>query len=189
MRLWCQGALMAFLLVSVAGASASAQSALEGLAASRISQETGIPSEFVRALFVDEPDAEFILAFIYINEQAVDSNLRPEIKTAITPYVNRNAILVLVVPARQSFFDPLDISLVQTVFRVSLSPDMLVPITGDLRAPGPASVLSGRSGRVLPAGIEPVAAAHRRPRRHVGGGPGERRRPHAGCGGAGRPAV
>ncbi len=134
MRLWLQGAVAALLLVSVVGASASAQSALEGLAAQRISQETGIPAEFVRALFVDQADGEFVLAFIYINERAVDSNLRPEIKTAITPYVNRNAILVLVVPAEQSFFDPLGISLVQNVFRVSLSSDMLVPITDDFRA-------------------------------------------------------
>lgn len=108
-----------------------AQGFLESSAARRISQETGIPQTLIRAMFVEENDAQFILAFIYINEQTLAGRLKPQIQAAITPFVQRNALLVLVVPARSSFFDPFAISFVQNIFRIALEPQMVTPITPD----------------------------------------------------------
>lgn len=118
-------------LVLLFGVSVYAQSVLEASATRRISQETGIPQNLIQTLFVEEDNAQFILAFIYINEQSINSDLKPEIKAAITPFANRNALLVLVVPARRSFFDPLSISFVQNIFRITVDPSMIVPVTPD----------------------------------------------------------
>lgn len=128
-RLFC--ASLGALLVLWVGVGAFGQSALEASATRRISQETGIPQQFIRTLFVESQDAQFILAFIYINEQSANSDLKPELKTAIAPFVNRNALLVLVVPARRSSFDPLEISFVQNIFRVSVDGSMITPVTPD----------------------------------------------------------
>lgn len=130
MRWLCKGLVMVGLLLGLS-ASVYAQGFLESSAARRISQETGIPQELIRTMFVEEDDAQFILAFIYINEQTLAGRLKPEIQTAITPFVQRNALLVLVVPARSSFFDPFAISFVQNIFRIALEPQMVTPITPD----------------------------------------------------------
>lgn len=123
-----KGILCLCLLLSF-GVSVYAQSFLENAATRRISQETGISQDLIRTLFVEESESQFILAFIYINEQTINSDLKPDIKTAITPFVNRNALLILVVPARTSFFDPFAISFVQNIFRVSVDASMITPIT------------------------------------------------------------
>lgn len=125
-----KGVLCLCLLMSF-GVSVYAQSFLENAATRRISQETGIPQDLIRTLFVEESNSQFILAFIYINEQTLNGELKPDIKTAITPFVNRNALLILAVPARASFFDPFAISFVQNIFRVSVDSSMITPITTD----------------------------------------------------------
>jgi len=132
-RWLCKGLVVVGVLLGLS-ASAYAQGFLESSAARRISQETGIPQQLIRAMFVEEDDAQFILAFIYINEQTLAGRLKPEIQTAITPFVQRNALLVLVVPARSSFFDPFAISFVQNIFRIALEPQMVTPITPDFAA-------------------------------------------------------
>ncbi len=130
MRFAAKGIVCAFLVL-LFGVSVYAQSALEASATRRISQETGIPQNLIQTLFVEENNAQFILAFIYINEQSINSDLKPDIKAAITPFANRNALLVLVVPAKRSFFDPFSISFVQNIFRVTVDPSMIVPVTPD----------------------------------------------------------
>lgn len=133
MRGLCKGLVVVGVLCFLS-AGVYAQDFLESAAARRISQETGIPQTLIRAMFVEENDAQFILAFIYINEQTLAGRLKPEIQAAITPFVQRNALLVLVVPARSSFFDPFAISFVQNIFRIALEPQMVTPITPDFAA-------------------------------------------------------
>ncbi len=136
-------AALGVCLVLLAGVSAYGQSALEASATRRISQETGIPQHLIRTLFVEQQNAQFILAFIYINEQSVNSELKPEIRTAIAPFVDRNALLVLAVPARRSFFDPFEISFVQNIFRVPVVGGMVTPVTPDFaRGELPSGVVS-----------------------------------------------
>jgi hypothetical protein len=130
MRSLWKTVLCVIVLLGV-GVSAYGQSFLEDSATRRISQETGIDQRLIQTLFIDDDDGQFILAFIYINEESVNGDLNPDIKSAMIPYVNRNALLVLVVPAATSFFDPFAISFVQNVFRVSIQPGMLVPVTTD----------------------------------------------------------
>jgi len=113
------------------GVAVYGQSILEDAATRRISQETGIDERLIGTLFIDDDSGQFILAFVYINEESVNGDLNPDIKAAITPFVGRNALLVLVVPASASFFDPFAISFVQNIFRVSVEPGMITPITDD----------------------------------------------------------
>lgn len=133
MRWWCKGLVVSVLLLGLS-VGVYAQGFLESSAVRRISQETGIPQELIRAMFIEEDNAQFILAFIYINEQTLAGRLKPEIQAAITPFVQRNALLVLVVPARSSFFDPYAISFAQNLFRIEVEPQMLTPITPDFAA-------------------------------------------------------
>lgn len=86
---------------------------LEELARQRIAQETGLDQELIATMFVTEEDAEFILTFIYIDDRIFNSRLKPELLEAISPYRNREAMLVLVTPTRESYFNPLWISFTQ----------------------------------------------------------------------------
>lgn len=130
--------LLCVLVLLSVGVTAFGQSFLEDAATRRISQETGIDQRLIRTLFIDDDDGQFILAFIYINEESLNGDLNPDIKSAMIPYVNRNALLVMVVPASTSFFNPFAISFVQNVFRVPTETSMIVPITTDF-APGTLS--------------------------------------------------
>jgi hypothetical protein len=96
---------------------------LEELARQRIAQETGLAEDLIATLFVSEENAQFILTFIYINERTFDSRLKPELLEAIAPYRNEKAMLVLVTPARESYFNPLLITFTQDriSYRVELS--------------------------------------------------------------------
>lgn len=134
MRLSVKTIICLVLLLGV-GVSAYGQSILQDAATRRISQETGIDQRLINTLFVDEDASQFILAFIYINEESVNGDLKPDIKEAMLPFVGRNALLVLVVPATSSFFDPFAISFTQNVFRINVEPQMITQITPDF-APG-----------------------------------------------------
>lgn len=93
--------LVALILpLSALGAS------LEELARQRIVQETGLDPDLVATLFVSEENAQFILTFIYINGRTFNSRLKPELLEAIAPYRDRKAMLALVTPARESYFNP-----------------------------------------------------------------------------------
>lgn len=86
---------------------------LEELARQRIAQETGLDEDLIATIFVSEDNAQFILAFIYIEDRTFNSRLKPELLAAIAPYRNREAMLVLTTPARESYFNPLAISFIQ----------------------------------------------------------------------------
>jgi len=96
---------------------------LEELARQRIAAETGLDEDLIATMFISEDNAQFILTFIYIEGRTFDSQLKPEILEAIAPYRNREAMLVLVTPARESYFNPLLISFSQdrVVYNVRLT--------------------------------------------------------------------
>lgn len=110
------------------------QSALEELAKQQIAQKTGLDPNLLATLFVTDGDNQFILAFVYVNEKTMQSQLKPELKQAIEPYVNKRAMLTLVAPAKTSFFDPLRINFSQDAARFTLSPQSIVKITPDFGA-------------------------------------------------------
>ncbi|MCR4405158.1 MAG: hypothetical protein NUW06_07815 [Candidatus Acetothermia bacterium] len=92
--------LSVFLVLPVFGEG------IEELARQRIAAETGLDEELIATLFVSEETAQFILTFIYIDERVFSSRLKPELLEAIMPYRNREAMLVLVTPTRESYFNP-----------------------------------------------------------------------------------
>lgn len=79
------------------------QSAIEELAKQQIAQKTGLDPNLLATLFVTDGENQFILAFVYVNEQTMQSQLKPELKQAIAPYVNKRALLTLLALARTSF--------------------------------------------------------------------------------------
>lgn len=96
---------------------------IEELARQRIAEETGLDEELIATLFVSEESAQFILTFIYIDERVFSSRLKPELLEAIMPYRNDEAMLVLVTPTRESYFNPFLITFTQdwTIYRLELS--------------------------------------------------------------------
>jgi hypothetical protein len=101
------------LLLLIALALPAFGQGLEELVRQRIVQETGLDKDLIATMFVSEDNAQFILTFIYIEDRTFNSRLKPELLAAIAPYRNREALLVLVTPARESYFNPLLISFIQ----------------------------------------------------------------------------
>ncbi len=110
------------------------QSAIEELAKQQIAQKTGLDPNLLATLFVTDGENQFILAFVYVNEQTMQSQLKPELKQAIAPYVNKRALLTLLAPAKTSFFDPLRINFEQEQARFLLSEQSIVKVTPDFGA-------------------------------------------------------
>jgi hypothetical protein len=116
------------------------QSALEELAKQQIAQKTGLDPNLLATLFVTEGENQFILAFVYVNDQTMQSQLKADLKQAIAPYVNKRALLTLLAPATTSFFDPLRINFEQGLARFLLSEQSIVKVTPDF---GPGKFESG----------------------------------------------
>jgi hypothetical protein len=110
------------------------QSALEELAKQQIAQKTGLDPNLLATLFVTDGENQFILAFVYITEQTMQSQLKADLKQAIAPYVNKRALLTLLAPAKTSFFDPLRINFEQGLARFLLSEQSIVKVTPDFGA-------------------------------------------------------
>ncbi|GBC76065.1 hypothetical protein HRbin07_00259 [bacterium HR07] len=110
------------------------QSAIEELAKQQIAQKTGLDPNLLATLFVTDGENQFILAFVYVTEQTMQSQLKPELKQAIAPYVNRRALLTLLAPAKTSFFDPLRINFEQGQARFLLSAQSIIKVTPDFGA-------------------------------------------------------
>lgn len=110
------------------------QSAIEELAKQQIAQKTGLDPNLLATLFVTDGENQFILAFVYVNDQTMQSQLKPELKQAIAPYVNKRALLTLLAPARTSFFDPTRINFEQGQARFLLSERSIVRVTPDFGA-------------------------------------------------------
>jgi hypothetical protein len=107
----------------------SAQSALEQLAKQQISEKTGIDPNLIATLFVTEQQDQFVLAFVYINQSVLQSKLKPELKSAIAPFVDKKAMLTMVVPTQRSFFSPLKISFQQGGLSYLIDTSSIHPVT------------------------------------------------------------
>ncbi len=106
-------AALVALLISLDALPAQAQTPQEELAKQIISQNTGIDPKLLATLFVTDNQDQFILAFVYINDQVMQSNLKPDLKAKVAPYLDKKAMLTLVVPTRASNFNPLELSFSQ----------------------------------------------------------------------------
>jgi hypothetical protein len=127
-------ALLLVVSVGVWSPSGQAQTALEEWAKQQISDKTGIDPNLLATLFVTDSADQFILAFVYITEETLQSNLKPEIKQAIAPLVGQRAMLTLVVPTRTSNFNPLEISFAQDGLTYLIGSSQISPITEDFQA-------------------------------------------------------
>ncbi len=127
-------ALLGVALALGVALPALGQSAIEELAKQQIAQKTGLDPNLLATLFVTDGENQFILAFVYVTEQTMQSQLKPELKQAIAPYVNRRALLTLLAPAKTSFFDPLRINFEQGQARFLLSAQSIIKVTPDFGA-------------------------------------------------------
>jgi len=117
--------ILGVLLLLVASTLPALGGGLEELARQRIAQETGLDEDLIATMFISEEDAQFILTFIYIEERTFNSRLKPELLEAIAPYRDRAAMLVLVTPSRESYFNPLSISFAQEGVTYRVRPDAI----------------------------------------------------------------
>lgn len=123
-----------FVLLLSVMLPAFGQSALEELAKQQIAQKTGLDPNLLATLFVTDGDNQFILAFVYVNDQTMQSQLKPELKQAIAPYVNKRALLTVLAPATASLFDPLRINFEQGLAHFLLSEQSIIRVTPDFGA-------------------------------------------------------
>jgi len=142
------------LLTVLAAMPAYGQSPLEQWAENQISEKTGIDPQLLATLFVTTNDSQFILSFVYINEEVMQSNLREELKESIRPYVGQRAMLAMIVPTQQSVFQPTSISFVQNDASFLMSASTIHPITDDFKA-GPVPTQEVNAGVLeLPQGLD-----------------------------------
>jgi hypothetical protein len=147
-------ALLLVVSVGVWSPSGQAQTALEEWAKQQISDKTGIDPNLLATLFVTDGSDQFILAFVYITEETLQSNLKPEIKQAIAPFVGARAMLTLVVATRASSFNPLEISFAQDGLTYLIGSSQISPITEDFRAGQLPSNEVSAGVLLLPEGID-----------------------------------
>ena len=152
------GALVALgvvlLVLGLLSAETRAQSALEEWAKQQISEKTGIDPQLLATLFVTDGSDQFLIAFVYITEEVLQSDLKPDLKAAIEPYVGQRALLALVVPTRTSYFSPLEISFAQDGVVYLLGDGQIHPITEDFR-PGNLEANAVSAGvLLLPLGVD-----------------------------------
>lgn len=91
----------------------------------RFARETGLDVDLVNVIQVDFGGAELTITFVYVNDRAFDSRISAALRTALLPYLDRNAIYVnpnVKSVVSQFGFDPLGIS-VQPSGGVSVSPE------------------------------------------------------------------
>jgi len=140
--------------LSLGSSVGQAQSALEEWAKQQISEKTGIDPKLLATLFVTEGSDQLMLAFVYITQEVLESNLKPDLKQAIAPFVGQNAMLVLVVPTRRSHFNPLEISFAQDGPVFLLGQNEIHPITEDFKAGQLESSAVSAGVIQLPSGID-----------------------------------
>lgn len=131
-----------------------AQDAVEEWAKQQISEKTGIDPKLLATLFVTDGSDQLILAFVYITAEVLQSNLKPDLKQAIAPFVGERAMLTLVVPTRHSLFNPMDISFSQDGFVYLIGPDQIHPITSDFQAGELAANVVSAGVIELPQGLD-----------------------------------
>ena len=122
------------LLMGLAAMPAYGQSPLEQWAEQQISEKTGIDPQLLATLFVSTDDSQFILSFVFINEEVMRSNLREELKESIRPYVGERAMMAMIVPTQPSVFEPNAVSFAQNDASFLLSSSAIHPITDGFKS-------------------------------------------------------
>ena len=117
------------LLFGMAVAPAYGQAPLEEWAEQQISERTGIDPSLLATLLVSTDESQFILSFVFINEEVMQSNLRDELKDAIRPFLGQRAMMAMIVPTQQSVFQPTAISFAQSDASFLMSTSAIHPIT------------------------------------------------------------
>ncbi len=141
------------LVAALAATPAYGQSPLEQWAENQISDRTGIPPELLATLFVDTSDSQFILSFVFINDEVMQSDLRDGLKESIRPYVGQRAMMAMIVPTQESTFQPNAISFVQNERNFLVSSSAIEPITDGFQA-GPVPSEQVNAGvLMLPDGL------------------------------------
>jgi len=144
---------VAVLFAALAVTPAYGQSPLEQWAENQISDRTGIPPELLATLFVDTSDSQFILSFVFINEEVMQSDLRDGLKGSIRPYVGQRAMMAMIVPTQESTFQPNAVSFVQSERNYLVSSSSIEPITDGFQA-GPVPSQEVNAGvLMLPDGL------------------------------------
>lgn len=122
------------LLWGLAASPAYGQSALEQWAEGQISDKTGIDPQLLATLFVTTDDSQFILSFVLITEDVMESNLRDDLKESIRPYVGQRAMMAMIVPTQSSVFQPSAISFAQRDTSFLMSSSSIEPITDGFKS-------------------------------------------------------
>jgi len=112
-------------LTLAVGAGAAGQSMEQILA------QTGLDPDLVAMLTLEQGGQRLLLFFVYINERTLQSNVRPEIAEIIAPYVGQNAVMIWAYSEEGANFDPGSIWFSQGAVEVGLSPESVVPVSGD----------------------------------------------------------
>lgn len=141
------------LLTGLAAMPAYGQSPIEQWAENQISERTGIAPELLATLFVDTSDSQFILSFVFINEEVMQSDLREGLKESIRPYVGERAMMAMIVPTQASTFRPTGISFVQNDRSFLLSSSAIDPITDGFRSGSVPSEEVNAGVLMLPDGL------------------------------------
>lgn len=144
---------VAVLFAALVATPAYGQSPLEQWAENQISDRTGIPPEMLATLFVDTSDSQFIMSFVFINDEVMQSDLRDGLKESIRPYVGQRAMMAMIVPTQASTFQPNAISFVQSERNFLVSSSSIEPITDGFQA-GPVTSEEVNAGvLMLPDGL------------------------------------
>lgn len=146
---------MTRFLVAVAAVAVVAGLA-GGQTLEQILAQTGLDSDLVAMLTVEQGQNKFLLVFVYIDERTLGSNVRPEVAQAIAPYVGQNALLIWGYSEGGAVFDPGSIWFAQGETTITLSPEVLVPIEGDLASGTIPAMAPVAAVVVLGEGIDPA---------------------------------
>lgn len=91
---------------------------------------TGLPREVVAVIPVEVPQ-RVLFIFVYIDERALNSNIRPERKEVLSPFLGENAVLVWAYSEQWARYDPLSLRFSQGEAEFRPSREDFLPIDGD----------------------------------------------------------
>jgi hypothetical protein len=125
---------MTRLLAAALALTLAVGAGVAGQTLDQILAQTGLDRDLVALLTVEQGGQRFLLWFVYLNERTLQSNIRPEIAEIIAPYVGQNALLIWAYSEDGANLDPGAIRFSQGGVELTLTPDVLVPVSGDLLA-------------------------------------------------------
>jgi hypothetical protein len=123
--------LLTFALLLILSAVSAYGQSFEQSIKNRIVSETKLDPDLVTVILYNEGGMRLMLTFVYINERTLQSNLKQDIKDAISPYKGQNAVLVFATAQGEVSFDPYEIYFGQHGFNYRVEPDDVIKITSD----------------------------------------------------------